>query len=161
LARLAWAQGELERSAEGLEEALAIGRQLDRDDLKAFALYYLGQAARLNNNWQLAQERFSEALTFFGLSERGGYCLCLEGFGALALEKGQAARAARLLGARQKLRASARTQDNYPFMVREREGHIARVRDQLDEGPFSAAWAEGEGMSEEQMLAYALEQDDA
>lgn len=42
-------------------------------------------------------------------------------------------------------------------MVREREQQIAQARAQLGEEGFNKAWGEGLAMSEDEMLAYALE----
>jgi hypothetical protein len=42
-------------------------------------------------------------------------------------------------------------------MERERERLIAEARSQLGAEAFNAAWAEGEAMSEGEMLAYAQE----
>jgi hypothetical protein len=44
-----------------------------------------------------------------------------------------------------------------PFMVREREGLIARAHAELGDEAFDAAWAEGQAMSEGEMLAYTME----
>jgi hypothetical protein len=158
MGKLAWAQADLQGFEDRLDQALEIGRQLDQDAVKAYALYHLGQAARLRDDGVLAHARFSEALTFFALSERAGYRLCLEGFGAIALEKGETERAARLYAAGRKFQGWAWGRDNYPFMERERERLIAEARSQLGAEAFNAAWAEGEAMSEGEMLAYAREE---
>ena len=158
MGKLAWAKDDLQGFEDRLDQDLVIGRQLDLDVVKAYALYHLGQAARLRADDVLAHARFSEALTFFALSERAGYRLCLEGFGAVALEKGEAERAARLYAAGRKFQGWAWGRDNYPFMERERERLIAEARSQLGAEAFNAAWAEGEAMSEGEMLAYAREE---
>ena len=69
----------------------------------------------------------------------------------------QPERAVRLFAARAKLRETVFAEDYYPFMVREREQQIAEARTRLGEKAFNAAWAAGHAMSEEEMLAYALE----
>jgi hypothetical protein len=158
MGKLAWAQDDLQGFEDRLDQALVIGRQLDLDEVKAYALYYLGQAARLRDDGVLAHARFSEALTFFALSERVGYRLCLEGFGAVGLEQGKAGRAARLCAAGRKFQGWAWGKDNYPSLERERERLIAEARLQLGAEAFKAAWAEGEAMSEGEMLAYAREE---
>ena len=158
MGKLAWAQDDLQGFEDRLDQALVIGRQLDLNEVKAYALYYLGQAARLRGYGVLAHARFSEALTFFALSERVGYRLCLEGFGAVGLEQGKAGRAARLYAAGRKFQGWAWGRDNYPFMERERERLITEACSQLGEEAFNAAWAEGEAMSEGEVLAYAREE---
>jgi len=151
----AWAQGDFQGFEDRLDQTLVIGKQLDLDAVKAYALYNLGQAARLKEDAVLAQARFSEALTFFALSERAGYRLCLEGFGADALKIGETERAARLYAASRKFQGWAFGRDNYPFMEREREKLFAEARLQLGDETFDAAWNEGEAMSEGEALAYA------
>jgi hypothetical protein len=81
----------------------------------------------------------------------------LDSFASLAVAQGQAARAARLLGTAGAVRqasgvalASVYRQDFYDAI-------IAAVRAALDAGTLTAAWAEGQALSPDQAVAYALE----
>jgi hypothetical protein len=89
-------------------------------------------------------------------SNKSGYCLCLMSFGMLAIDQGLAEQGARLLGAREKWRASVFAFDFYPFMVRERERYIVKAREQLGEEALKKAWAEGAAMSMEEAIKYAF-----
>jgi len=75
----------------------------------------------------------------------------------LAIDQEQPTRGAHLLGAWEKLRASVFVADLYPFIVSERESHIAAARQQLGDEVFNRAWAEGKAMTKEEALKYAVE----
>jgi predicted ATPase/class 3 adenylate cyclase len=158
LGLLAWAHDELVQFVKPLEDILAMGRQRGIDDITAYALYFLAQADRLQQNPELAQARFTEALTFFKRSEHGGICICLDGLAALAMAKREGEHAARLLAASRKLRASTWVRYDFPFIMRERDKLIAEVRAQLGEEALDLAWSTGQAMSQEEMLAYATEE---
>jgi hypothetical protein len=69
------------------------------------------------------------------------------------LARGQPMRAARLFGASQALRGtSAAPVGAVVCYTRD----VTSVRAQLDEATFTAAWAEGEALTLEQAIAYAL-----
>jgi hypothetical protein len=70
---------------------------------------------------------------------------------------GESEKAARLLGASTLLLVELGADFepvNRPFIIE----HTAEVRAQLDEDTFKAAWAEGQAMSLEQAVAYALDE---
>ena len=80
---------------------------------------------------------------------------CLEGLAASAVAAGQPLRAIRLLGAAAALREAL----GAPVPPVERPGHEATVqaaRTALGEEAFLAAWAEGQALSVEQVVAEAL-----
>ena len=103
---------------------------------------------------------FFLVLLLSGLSVQGATegGLLLGQVSGQAIEKGQADRGARLLGVRETLRASVYVEDFYPFMVRERERHIAAARAQLGEEAFNKAWSEGAAMTLDQAIEYALKE---
>ena len=82
----------------------------------------------------------------------------LAGCAALAQERGQFARAARLYGAVEAVRASAGV-GLAPVAGMECARNIAALRAHLDEATFAVAWAEGRTMTCEAAVAYALEVD--
>jgi hypothetical protein len=142
-----------------MEEALVIAKQTNYSWLKVDTVYFLGELSRLKGDFAQAKNRFAEALTINREENwKGGYCTCLESFGTLAIGQGQAERGARLLGARQTLRAVVFSEDFYPFMVRERQRYMTKAREQLGEEAFNKAWAEGAAMSTEEAVKYALEE---
>jgi hypothetical protein len=85
------------------------------------------------------------------------YCGYFELMGMLAIDQVRAEKGAVLLGAGEGLRASVFIIDFIPFMVREREGSIAKARKQLDEEAFQKAWQARRNMSTEEAIKYALE----
>ncbi len=124
----------------------------------AWSEFYLGEGYRLKGEFGSAESHLRKSLSLFRTANwRDGSCSCLEPLGYVALSTGLPARAVRLLGARAAL-GHISTVDEFPQRVREREKRLAEARDQLDAQAFDAAWAQGQGMSEEQMWAYALEE---
>lgn len=73
-------------------------------------------------------------------------------FGAVA----QTEQAARLFGAEQALRESINAAP-VPGIRADHEHTLSEVRAQMGEAAFAAAWAEGQAMSLEKTVAYALE----
>ena len=88
-----------------------------------------------------------------------GYCLCFEGLGMLAIGQKHISKGARLFGAREKSRTWF-VEDYLPFMVREREAHMAIARAQLGEEAFQRAWEEGKAISIEEAIQYAMDETD-
>jgi len=154
-----WAQGNLSRLAEKMEEALGFARQTSNPLLLAEVLQFADVSSLFKGDFSLARTRVTEALAIYQEENyKPGYCFCLERFGMLAIDQGRAEQGARLLGAREKLRLSVWANDFYPFMVRERNRYIAKAREQLGEETFNKAWAEGTAMSTEVAVRYALEE---
>jgi hypothetical protein len=83
----------------------------------------------------------------------GGVLLwaCSRGLAAVANHRGQSERAARLLGI-----APAPGEAEPPWMRAEYIGLLSVVRSQLSEEAFARAWAEGEAMSLDKAVEYAL-----
>lgn len=80
----------------------------------------------------------------------------LEGLASLAVVENQPERAARLLGWADALRAT--TGDSRPAVEQMAvEGDLAAIHAQLDGATFAAAYADGQSMTMEQAIAYALE----
>jgi hypothetical protein len=77
------------------------------------------------------------------------------GFALVALTKRDKERAVRLYGAAEALLTVSSTRQD-PLDRERAERNIALLRAELGEEAFTAAWAEGQGMSLEDALAYAL-----
>ncbi|HEV2121375.1 MAG TPA: LuxR C-terminal-related transcriptional regulator, partial [Chloroflexota bacterium] len=142
-------------------EALDCARQAGYLPWVARAQYQLGRTAYLQGEYAVADGLLRESL---GLAARIGVVAgfhgsaFLECLAALAGVRGHAERAARLFGAAAKRRAKV----GYVHFAPEQAAYdreVAMVRDQLDPATFAAAWAEGQTMSAEQVIAYALESD--
>ena len=152
-------EGSLDGAIEQLEGGLSLASQTKDQIAITNLLYSLGDAYRRKGDFEGSREKFAEAM---GIYQREsityGFCACLEGFGMLAIDQGQAERGARLLGARERLRAGEFLVDFIPFMVQQREAYMAAARDQLGDPLFRQAWEAGSALSTEEALKYALEE---
>jgi hypothetical protein len=75
----------------------------------------------------------------------------VEGLAALALDRGDAAEAVRLLAATTRPRAElAVASDFYPIGEEMRERTMDAAREKLGESMFAAVWKDGEGLSLEE-----------
>ena len=157
LAILANEAGDYDQAQEAIEEGLAICqetgeilRQFLLLSNLAFTVYYKGQydySKRLHQ--QYVRQMF----------EIGARHQALTGMASLAgplCKLGEPEKAARLLGASTLLLVELGAEFepvNRPFITE----YTADVRAQLDEATFEAAWAEGQAMTLEQAIAYALD----
>jgi hypothetical protein len=89
------------------------------------------------------------------VGEKLGLQLALDSYAQLAVDEGQADRAARLAGAAAKLRETAGT-STWPVIQRARDKRLRLARSALGEERFRKAWADGEAMTPEQAITYAL-----
>jgi DNA-binding SARP family transcriptional activator len=123
------------------------------------ALFNLAQLALAGGDYDAAFRRFAEGIAPSEESgDRGNVAYILEGLGIVAGARGEAGRAARLLGASEALIESIglRGHTYYQFDRSLYERIIAGVRNTLDEAAFEAALDEGRAMSPEQTIEYAL-----
>jgi tetratricopeptide (TPR) repeat protein len=181
LGRVAYRQGEYAAARALHEESLALGRQHgDRQGI-ALSLNNLGMVARKEGDHEAASSFYRESLALRReVGDRLGMLNSLEAFAELACEaaiypvageetglgaelpvlKTDAAasasrRAARLLGAAEALREAI----GAPPPRREDEEYrraVSWAREVLEAGAFAAAWAEGQAMTFEDAVAYAL-----
>jgi predicted ATPase len=162
LAQIAHQSGE-SVSARGLsEEALTLCRETQNFRNAAMILDLLGLLGRV----ALACGETSRAAQLFaeGLAQPRGYVThhhiaLLEGCAGLAatLDSESPLKAARLFGAAETLRTSIRTALT-PAERAEHDRYLAAARAQIDESAFVFAWAEGQTMTMEQAVAYALDE---
>ena len=115
-----------------------------------------GSAALLLGDNERAEALYREALSHIReLRDSWWTGRCLQLLGLLASERGDHPRAAHLLGA-----AWARLQAvGAPWIPQERVRHeqaISRSRAALGDEGFERAWADGQGMSADEAVAYAL-----
>ena len=160
LGHVAQLQGEYERAARLHEESLAPFDQIGpRHQGTVHAHQSLGETALAQGDAALATTHFVEALVLSrDLGDRAGMAWCLAGLAGVAAAGGQPERAAWLWGAAEALRQTIGVRAA-PASRTTRERLIARAREQLGEAAFNAAWAEGQKMTMEQAVAYALAAD--
>jgi tetratricopeptide (TPR) repeat protein len=175
LGNVARAQGDYASARAYQEQSLAIKREIgDRQGI-ANSLNNLGIVTKDQGDYAAARACQEESLTIYReIGDRSGIALSLEAFAELAFTATAAAtvpaetarasenteddphRAARLWGAAQALRE----QIGAPLEPTEQEEQArdaASARERLGEADWAAAWAEGRAMTQEQAIAYALE----
>lgn len=117
----------------------------------------LGHALRRGGRHDDAEATYRETIGgWVHLGHRGAVANQLENIAFLAVERGQAARAARLLGAAEGLREAADNQMAFDEMP-ELERFVERLRSELPEREVDAAWAAGRALSMADAVALALE----
>jgi predicted ATPase/class 3 adenylate cyclase len=163
LNNLGWAalcQEDYERATELCRESLALAESIGRRDLLRHGGLNLGWASLGQGDHVSATAHFREGLAFF---REGGDQVniveVLEGLAGAAGMQGKGERAARLYAAAQALRETI----GAPLLPGDRpryERHVAAARSGVERAAWEAAWEEGQTMSAEEAIAYALEEDD-
>jgi tetratricopeptide (TPR) repeat protein len=159
LGLLAGLQGDFARASTLLEESVALERQRgDRRDT-ALSLVNLGAVEYAQGNLTPAQMHWRESLILYeelGATLRDEVAFAsVEGLAQIAAARGQSHRAARLLAASEALREALGV-PRPPHAQPAYDSAVASVREALGEGAFTAAQAEGTGLSLEQIIGEAL-----
>ena len=150
-------EGDYVTSRAVFEEITSAHRELgDRFNL-AILLNNLGNVALMQGDHAGARSRHEEALALRReLGSKWGIAISLVGLGGAAVLAGDPERGTRILAAADALltaiNASLESDDRIPY-----EHGVASARARLDEEAFAGAWAEGQALSMEQAIAYALE----
>jgi tetratricopeptide (TPR) repeat protein len=138
-------------------ESLAIGYDLDDGWCISNSIQGLADVALQQGDFQLARQLYEQSLEIvIDVKDRSGIPARLEGFAGLAAADNRLERAVRLAGAAAKLRASVGGPRRPP------EEELFRLWMQptqhgLSEAAAEVAWAEGQAMSDDQVVAYALQ----
>jgi predicted ATPase/predicted negative regulator of RcsB-dependent stress response len=169
LSRAAWAKGEYDLAANRAEESLRMSRKADISNATFHSLLNLGRVAQSRGDHDKARAFYVEALK---LQKRrvsplfnwvwlktyvATVSYLLEALAVLATAQNQMGRAARLIGAAENFYTPLR----FEMSARERAGHdeaTASARAALGDEAFAKAGAEGQAMTLEQAIAYALEE---
>jgi non-specific serine/threonine protein kinase len=156
LALAAYGQGDLERAAAGLEEVVATSQAAGDLHHVALALTSLGLVRTDRGEHARAARCLREGLPAvrqIGTTERlAGWLACAA---TLAAERQLPTAAARLFGAAEPVREAVGSQYAYPGRTRFEQAQ-ARVRRELGEAAFGAAWAEGAALAIDDALAEAM-----
>ena len=158
LGELARLEGDYARAGALYAEAL----QLDREMLGTYRqpemLCNLGYVALHERDYARARTLFQESLALNRQSKlAAGILLCVTGLAGLVGVANKPQRATRLLGAvESSFRALGLVMDAPDRMEYNRI--LEAVRAQLDQATFQAAWAEGQAMTMEQAIVYAVEE---
>jgi non-specific serine/threonine protein kinase len=158
LAGIQQLQGDYARAVPLFEESLAVFQDLQDKYGISYQLWYLADTLRDQRNYEQAKRLYRESLHIrHALVDKTGLAECFEGLAEVAAEEGQPVLAARLFGAAHWLRETIGT----PLAALRRpaqERAVANARTALGEDVFGAAWAEGQTMTLEEAIAYALQQ---
>jgi DNA-binding CsgD family transcriptional regulator len=149
-------EGDHERAMALNEEAAALCRDQGYRDFLPFALDNVGWAALLQGDHEKAKTFYAESLTI--CNELGRKMIAaesLEGLACAAGARGEATHATRLFGAARALRETVGSQGP-PEAHNLRKPYLTRILSQLDEASWEAAFKEGQAMSFEEAIEYAL-----
>jgi predicted ATPase/transcriptional regulator with XRE-family HTH domain len=137
-------------------DSLAIGYELEDGWCIGNSIQGLADVAQQQGNYEVARQLYEQSLAMvIDVKDRSGIPARLEGFAGLAAADNRLERAVRLAGAAARLRASVggprRPPEEELFRL------WMRPTEALSHPAAEAAWAEGQAMSDEQVVAYALE----
>ncbi len=152
---VAWMAEDWERARSLFEECLESLRGLDDPFHLGWTLFMIGSAEMRDGRSETARPLLEEGLRIFGrLSDVTGILFHLHYFIAHAIEKGQPERAVRLVGAAARLRemSGAALVEKLSYEIPELEASYTRLASQRAEELL----AEGQAMSLEEIVAYAL-----
>jgi tetratricopeptide (TPR) repeat protein len=166
LAEVAVRQGDYERATALEEESLALRREIGETWGIAISLANFAWIALRRDELKQAAALLGESLALRReIGDKGGVAWCLEKMAEIALITGQRdsasgqddyfQRAGRLFGAAEALRVPVNSVIDLVDQP-EYERQLAIIRARLDEATLTAAWAEGQAMTLEQAIEYAL-----
>jgi predicted ATPase/DNA-binding SARP family transcriptional activator len=152
---LAFRQGDYERARACFEESFALNAAAGQHDY--WSRVKLAHIAARQGQWVQARSTFAEVIQGFSEARiSNGVAYSMEGLAGLAVAEGQPERAVRLVGWADAIR-QAIGDFRPPVEQKTVDGDVAVARSQLNEAVFAAAYAEGQRLTMEQAIAYALE----
>jgi predicted ATPase/class 3 adenylate cyclase len=155
LGTVARREGDLERSARMLASLVAESEEVGDTRALAANLCELGTTHALLGNGDHATQLVSRSLTIYlRWGERAGVDVCLRALALVALRDGDPERAARLLGASERIRKEIQM----PLPAPEREAYDDQVRLVADRlgARWQELWQSGRAMPLETLAAFAL-----
>ena len=152
----AWMQGDFGRASELLADSVRRHQEMGNPSGVAEVLANVGRLARAEERIGDARAALGESLTLSRAS--GPFCVLVSDLEELAgLEGGRRAEdAARLFGAARAMRDD-RGAPRWPILQAGYERDLESTRAQLGDTAFTAAWAEGQGMTVDEAVTLALE----
>jgi predicted ATPase/DNA-binding XRE family transcriptional regulator len=165
LGKVAWVQGDYELAAKRFEEGLRMSQEAGYKHPMFHAYYGLGRVAQSQDDYAAARTYYEEMLDMW--QQRINYkwywlktyaCAVaypLDALAVLAAVQNKMERAAQLLGAAENLYVPLR----FEMSAKERAEHdqaISSARAALGEGAFAKAWEEGQILTLDKAIAYAL-----
>ena len=152
-------QREHARARSLTEQGLAIQKELGDRRYIAYSLDALGALATDEGDYATARTLHQQALSIFlELGERFGIFATLWFIAAMLAAEGKFERSLRLFGAVMAMRQSAGASQAFPPLIETKTQQVLQAAQQaLGEAACMAALAEGQAMSAQQAIAYALE----
>jgi predicted ATPase/DNA-binding CsgD family transcriptional regulator len=136
-----------------LNQALELNRSGGHPWGTTLSLRFLGQLAKDAGDLNEATRCFQEALCFDVLSGQGWHVAAvLEGLADVSYRRRQASKAARLLGAAERIRAEIGV-PVYPAMLADHKALVASVRGSLGEAAFTKHWQNGSRLSVAEVIS--------
>jgi predicted ATPase/DNA-binding XRE family transcriptional regulator len=163
LGSLVWRQNnDVEEAKKFLEESLSLYRETRELWGVARVLTLLARIEQSTKLYAQSKAHYRDALVL--LKKKGQYMHAwaahvLGALASLAALDGQLERAARILGAAES-GVKVVMFDGYPITAATFDSEVVSLRAQLGEAAFAEAWAEGQAMTRDQAIAYALQQSD-
>lgn len=156
LGDLAFFQGDRATARVYWAQALAAYRELQDDYSVAIYLNNLGELARLRGDNAEAEDSFRQSLRLFHkLEARTLIVPVLLNLAQMAWLQGRPERAARLLGAEERLRQEVGSRLT-PDTQTDYEGLLPQLQVSLGDAAFTALWSAGHALTIEEALALAL-----
>lgn len=153
-------KGEQEKSHSLLDESEKILRLDGRKSWLPWGLHWRGRIAIYEKNYESALDHLKESLEIFRENEdKGGMIRSLSAFSYLSAVQGDWERTVRLLGAEE----AQRELEGSPFppdWKEEIDYIITEGRRALGESKFTTIWSEGEKMTLDEVVNYALRESD-
>jgi non-specific serine/threonine protein kinase len=148
-------RGNLDKATELLDEALGLAREGKNQTAVALVAIYYGWVKRHRGEFEAAAASYQEALEFLrSRDDRPGIAGVLEGLAIVAAASSEPARALRLAGAADALRATTHTRPS-PAMQRELDESRSVAHKELGE-ESALEYAAGQAMALDQAILFAL-----
>jgi predicted ATPase/DNA-binding SARP family transcriptional activator len=149
-------RGEIEKAESAYEESVAILRNLENQSMLGLSVRRLGILALRRGDIEEATRIFEESLLLNqAVNHTQGIAQCFAALAGAAAMQGDIVRAARLMGATEAV-VEAIAIPMYRNDQNEFDLNMVDVRAQLGDEQIRAAWSEGQSMSLEEAIAYAM-----
>jgi len=163
LGKVNWAQGIYEPAAKRFEEALAVSQQAEEKFGTLLALTGLGRVAQSQGDYISAHALYTDGIMIFrervpSSWEIEGMAYLLESLATLAAAENRIKGSVRLFGAAETLAPSIRLQMSVAARA-EHDQAVATACAALGEEAFMKLWEEGQKMTLDEVIAYALKED--
>jgi predicted ATPase/DNA-binding SARP family transcriptional activator len=157
LGQLNRCRGDYEKSRMLLEEALATGRELDNRQVIVQTTVSLAIVALRQGDLGGAAALCQESLALWReMGDLPGIAHCMEIMAVLAGAQGRLERAVWLSGQASALREATRSLQHEPDFRADYAHHLDALQRELGEEAFASAWAEGQALSLDQAIEFAL-----